>query len=244
MKMTDETLSAFLDDELPAAEMDVVRRQLISDPVLASRLAELAAVDSLLQARFGEIDNRPLPTAITEMLERGAPRNTASTDARVVAFPWRRITRGPAVKAVAAVFIGAVAMVQWLGLPSVDEPGWGEVADILDNQPGGVSYQVGDEASLTPQLTFQNQSGDWCRHFRLQTQSSATEQIACRDQGGSWRREERVAVEKALPAERYQTATARRALDPALDRMMVGEPVGPEKERQLLKEHWSGPSRQ
>ena len=46
MKMTDETLSAFLDNELTDAEMEAVRDQIEKDPTLADRLAEMASVDA------------------------------------------------------------------------------------------------------------------------------------------------------------------------------------------------------
>ena len=53
MKMTDETLSAFLDNELTDAEMEAVRDQIEKDPTLADRLAEMASVDAELPLRLG-----------------------------------------------------------------------------------------------------------------------------------------------------------------------------------------------
>ena len=38
MNLTDDTLSAFLDGELPEADMQTIRHQLVTDPALGERL--------------------------------------------------------------------------------------------------------------------------------------------------------------------------------------------------------------
>lgn len=45
MNITDETLSAYLDAELPDEEMQAVSEALQVDPELSDRLADLAQVD-------------------------------------------------------------------------------------------------------------------------------------------------------------------------------------------------------
>lgn len=86
MNLTDEQLSAFLDAELPEAEMQVIRDQLADDPALAERLAALATVDHILAGHYSAIGQQPLPAAVTELLE---PEPVAS--AKVVDLPrWRR----------------------------------------------------------------------------------------------------------------------------------------------------------
>lgn len=65
MKITDETLSAFLDSELSPSEMEAVRERLATDPSLTDRLAELADVDSELKSHYGDIDDRPFPESVT-----------------------------------------------------------------------------------------------------------------------------------------------------------------------------------
>jgi anti-sigma factor RsiW len=92
MKMTDETLSAFLDNELTDAEMEAVRDQIEKDPTLADRLAEMASVDAELQAHYGSIDDRPMPASITRMLEEKASRSAAPAQDNVAKFT-RLMTR-------------------------------------------------------------------------------------------------------------------------------------------------------
>lgn len=242
MKITDETLSAFLDSELSDAEMEAVRDKLEADPSLTDRLAELASVDATLQAHYGSIDDRPMPESVTRMLEDPSSGDTAPEQDNVVRFPWWRTIRGQAGKAVAAAVIAGVALMQWFGMPSNGDPAWQEVAQVLENQPSGQMHQLDSQsasgANLTPRLTFQTQDGQWCRQFRLNTETAASEQIACRGETGEWEQVARAEAGPAASADAYQTASGGSALDPTLERMMSGAPVGPEEERELLVQQW------
>lgn len=245
MKITDETLSAFLDSELSHAEMEAVRHKLAVDPALTDRLAELASVDAQLQAHYGTIDDRPMPESVTWMLADSSSRNRASAPDTVVRFPWWRTLRGQAGKAVAAAVIAGVALMQWFGLPSNGDPAWQQVAQVLENQPSGQTHTLDSQstsgASLTPRLTFQNQDGDWCRQFGINTATAASEQIACRGETGEWEPVARAEAEPAVDADAYQTASGGSVLDPTLDRMIQGAPIGPEQERELLDRKWGKP---
>lgn len=240
MNITDETLSAFLDNELTEVEMQAVRDHLAADPALADRLAELATVDTELQAHYSSIDDRPMPPSITRMLEAGGTGNAAPEKDKVVTFPWWRRMRSHIGKAVAAAVVAGVAMTHWLTLPSHGEPTWSEVVKVLDNQPSGEVYSVSDQATLTPRLTFRNQAGDWCRQFRLQTQDSASERIACRSQAGAWEQVAQVDTGLSSSPDTYQTASGGNVLDQTLDRIMAGAPIGPSAERALLQHEWGG----
>lgn len=238
MKITDETLSAFLDSELSPSEMEAVRERLATDPSLTDRLAELAAVDSELKSHYGEIDDRPMPEAVTRMLAKNNQETPKPTESNVVPFPWWRRLREHSGKAIAAAVVAGLAMAQWLTMPSGDNAVWSEVATILDSRPSGETYSVNGDIELTPRLTFRNQSGEWCRQFRFESQSNASEQIACRTNSGQW--EQRVQVETGQPvaADGYQTASGGSVLDHQLDRMMSTPPVGLEKEHELLELNW------
>lgn len=238
MKITGETLSAFLDSELSPAEMEAVREQLATDLSLTDRLAELAAVDSALRNHYREIDDRPLPESVTRMLAEDNQETPKPTDSNVVTFPWWRRLRGHSGKAIAAAVVAGLAMAQWLTMPSGDNPVWSEVAAILDSRPSGETHSVSADSELTPRLTFRNQSGEWCRQFRLESRSNVSEQIACRTHSGDW--EQRVQVETGQPvaADGYQTASGGSVLDDQLDRMMATPSIGPEKEKELLERNW------
>lgn len=238
MNMTDETLSAFLDNELPEAEMEAVRDQLAVDPALADRLAELAWVDAELLAHYSSIDDRPMPASVTRMLETDQSQSTASGQGNVITFPWWRRMRGHTGKAVAAAVIAGVVLTQWLTQPSTGDPTWPEVVNVLDNQPSGEVYQVDSLAALTPRLTFRSQAGEWCRQFRLETAGSASEQIACRSEAGAWEQVAQVEVRPSPEPDTYQTASGGSVLDRTLDGMMAGSPIGVDAERALLRHQW------
>lgn len=238
MNMTDETLSAFLDNELTDAEMEAVRDQLEKDPALADRLAEMASVDAQLQAHYGSIDDHPMPASITQMLKEKASRSVVPAKDNVVTFPWwRRLPRHTG-KAVAAAIIAGVALTQWLTVATDGNPMSPAVANVLDNQPSGEVYQVNVQTSLTPRLTFQSQAGQWCRQFRLETEASASEHIACRTGAGSWEQVAAAEAESSPAPDEYQTASGGSVLDQELDRMMVSPPIGPKEERELLERKW------
>lgn len=249
MNLTDEVLSAFLDGELPEADMAIVRDRLAQDPALAERLAQLAAVDNILADHYAAIDQRPLPQGVTDLLESG--ENTAGpTNAppgqrdKVVAFPhWRRMRQGlqrRAGTAVAAALVVGFGLAQlWPGSAPDPADDWQRVAQALDTTPSGQTRALEAGGQLTPRLTFTNQAGDYCRQFRLQgpETETASEHIACRSSGASWVEHARVAV-PAEAKDRYQTASGGSVLDEVLDRMMAGPLIEPAEERRLLAEDW------
>ncbi|MDX1457595.1 MAG: hypothetical protein R3276_08390 [Marinobacter sp.] len=239
MTITDETLSAFLDNELTDVEMETVRRQLAADPALADRLAELASVDAELQSHYGAIDDRPMPAAVTRMLEAEPRRDSTNKQDKVVPFPWWRRMRGHAGQAVAAAVIAGVALTLWLTPPAEEGPAWSEVVNALDSQPSGVVYQIDDHVLMMPRLTFRSQSDRWCRQYRLETTKSASEQIACRSDGGIWEQIARVEAPPLPGPDTYQTASGGSVLDQTLDQMMAGSPIGPDAERALLQHQWA-----
>lgn len=243
MNITDEILSAFLDNELSEPEMNAVRDQIALDPALADRLAELASVDAELLRHYGAIDQQPLPEAIMSLLEPPAP--VARPD-NVVAFPWWRRLKEHSGKAVAAAVVAGFAMTQWPGSPAVDDPAWPSIAQVLEQQPSGQAYEIHFDATVMPRLTFRNQAGDWCRQFRVDSAAGASEQIACRDGRGDWDSVVEVQVSSAPDSPnspnspKYQTASGGSVLDDELDRMMAGQPVAPDGEAALLGRRWAG----
>ena len=238
MKITDETLSAFLDSELSPSEMEAVRERLATDPSITDRLAELAAVDSELKSHYGDIDDRPFPESVTRMLAEDNQETPKPTDSNVVSFPWWRRLRGHSGKAIAAAVVAGFAMAQWLTMPTADNAVWSEVAATLDSRPSGETYSVNASIELTPRLTFRNQSGEWCRQFRLETHSNGSEQIACRTHSGNWEQRVQVETGQAVASDGYRTASGGSVLDDQLDRMMATPPIGPEKEHELLERNW------
>ena len=239
--LSDEMLSAFLDAQLTDAEMDTVRQHLLVDEQLAERLADLAMVDSLVQQHYAQIDQRPMPEAILQLLDDAetTPPAEATNNAKVIPFPlWRRaqqqLQRHAAAVACIALFAGYGAS-QLSGPAQPVLAGLStDVVQLLDSAASGQRYPLADQ-QLTPRLSFINQQGDFCRQYSRQSQTELSENIACR-RNGQWRQQASVNIE--LPGTvndgQYQTASGGSILDNILDNMMAGAPLNAAAEQAYL----------
>lgn len=236
MTISDEQLSAFLDAELPEAEMEQVRQHLIDDENLANRLAELAVVDEQIARHYAQIDGRPLPVAITRLLAE-EPDQTGNN---VIQFPlWKRVQRGlqqhAAIAACTLLVIG-FGMVQLLPGNNQSTNNWNAVAQVLEQNPSGNEQRLDDGSRVKPRLTFINNSGDYCRQFQLIEHNKSSENIACRS-NNSW--EVVISVQqKTLADGDYQTASGGSLLDNALDEMMSSEAFDRAAEQQAINSRW------
>ncbi|MAN50784.1 MULTISPECIES: anti-sigma factor family protein [unclassified Marinimicrobium] len=241
MNINDETLSAFLDGELPPAEMEQVRVRLAEDPALADRLAELSAVDKLVSERAHAIDERPLPSGIQQML---AEDDAKPESAQVIAFPlWRRARQalnaqtGIAAAIALAFGFGLAEVTDNVGSPQIDA--FQPVAERLETLPSGTTEALPDGREITPRLTFVNRDGQHCRQYRVTGAGERSENIACRAQQTEAGWEELASIrQRATEPGSYQTASGGSLLDSALDQMMAGGIIEPEQEKQLIERDW------
>lgn len=234
MTLSDDTLSAFLDQELTEAEMAAVREAIARDPAIADRLAELAMVDTRLQARYRAIDEQPMPEAVTALLGQ-TPVAAAGADNVIPLTRWRRAWTH-AGRAIAAAVVAGVALGLWLSQPeSGSEPAWTDIAEVLEHRAGGQAHPVGADVQVTPRLTFRSVDGDWCRQYRVRWPDQSAEQIACRADG-QWRR----IAQAQVPVDNgeYRAATGGNPLDQTLDQIMAGSPLTREQEQALLVGGW------
>jgi hypothetical protein len=236
MNLSDETLSAFLDAELPEPEMERVRQALIDNEMIAERLADLAMIDPMIKNYYQAIDQQSIPEATITLLEES---HSAATN--VIAFPWWRKAQQQLQQYAAAVAV--IALLAGYGVSQLDtqnqiEP---DVAGLnaatieqLTYLSSGVEAQLNDDSTLSIQLSFYNQQGDFCRQYNEQKQQLRSENIACQQQG-QWQQMAKVeyTLDQASQAE-YQTASGGSAIDTVLDNLMVGAPLTPAQEQQVL----------
>ncbi|GGY83279.1 hypothetical protein GCM10011613_30200 [Cellvibrio zantedeschiae] len=232
VNISDEQLSAFLDAELPEAEMELIREQLIEDENLANRLADLAIVDQVVAASYASIDTRPLPKAVTQLLAE------EKTTAKIIAFPvlkkfQENIQRNIAIAASFA-FVVAFGITQ---LPTQGSGEWQSIANILEHNASGVEQLSSEGIYIKPRLTFINKAGDYCRQFAMTDKESASENIACRTKG-SWKLSESVAVEKIQNSGEYQTASGGSVLDEKIEQMASGDFFDAQAESAAINQHW------
>lgn len=251
MNINDDTLSAFLDGELPENQMEAVRERLAEQPELAERLAELSAVDGTLRQHYGAIDDRPLPEAVQRMLssaddqpdgeQKGASRG------QVIEFPlWRRarqaLSQHTAVAATVALAVGFGLAHLSGDFGTDDGRQWQAVAGSLETLPSGANRTLEDGSEIAPRITFVNRNGDYCRQYRVVGAERMTENIACRtgDSSSDWELMASVRLPAVEPGS-YQTASGGSLLDSTLDEMMAGDVIDPSREQALIEQNWQNP---
>lgn len=229
MKITDELLSAFLDAELPEAQMQHIRLLLQQDEQLSERLAALAEVDVLLKQQASLIDQTPVPDQLLALLDE-------PEQGSVIRFPlWRRLAvprQWHTAAAACMAFAAGYALVLW----QQQDP-WSDISLALETQPAGVSYQLTADSSLTPHLTFMDKQGRYCRQYQVQNTTELSQQLACRTAEG-WQLEAMVNTD-STESPLYQTASGAVVLDPMIDQMISGQVLSISGEELLIKQGWS-----
>lgn len=233
IQITDEQLSAFLDAELPEADMEMIREQLIEDENLANRLAELAMVDELVAISYKTIDKHPIPDSIHNLLAE-----QESKSENVIRFPlFKKIQKN--IQIYSAVAAGVVLAVGFGVSQSFHkEPGdWQSIAQILEHTASGVEQLSANGTQIKPRLTFINTKGDYCRQFAMRDKDHASENIACR-KNNNWKISGSLAVEKTQQAGTYQTASGGSALNEKIEKMAKGEFFDAQAESDAITLHW------
>lgn len=242
---TDEQLSAFLDGELPPAEMDALALAVETDAGLAARMERLGSANTAYLGAIGAIDAAPIKASLKAAME------TPPT-AKVIAFKPRSIgTFLMEHRAIAASLLCAAGvfglMSTMTGPGAVDPLAPGADGMIMASSPvyrmlesgkTGEVVTISASSSATPRLTFASDDGGFCRQFDVVTGESASAAIACRD-GDGWKTQV-VAYGLTKPSGDFQTASAGRspALEAFLDQRMNGAPMNAEEEAKLLTGGW------
>lgn len=235
MNITDETLSAFLDAELPAAEMEAVRNRIAEDEAIANRLAELAAVDTQVRETYSAIDNSPLPTAVTDLLS-AAKSDGSQSRARILRFPTVR--RQHLAMAASIAFAVGFGLSHWLGSQSTSSHSWSQIAAALDTTPSGQTVALAANAELTPRISFTNAQGLHCRQYDTRSAHSHTQAVACRG-AEQWHQVVTLTSEvgEEQPSD-YQTASADNPINAVVEKMAVGTFLNRAEEAQAIANQW------
>ena len=247
MTISDQKLSAFLDSELSEQEMDEIRSALAGDEALASRLAEMTMTNMAVGEAYATIDDRPLPAGLATLLaSEGASRRDAELQPKdnIVTFPiWKRINRtlqqNAAMAACLALVAGFVLSQGITGFDRKEDDGWQQITVALETGRSGVPQTVG-EARLTPQLSFVNQDGDYCRQYVLSDAQTGSQNIAC-NTDGDWTLIATLHTGAASNGS-YQTASGGTMLDGVLDRMIAGAPLSADQEAAVIDNGWQAGS--
>lgn len=240
---TDEQISAFLDGELPAADMDALGKDVEADAELARRVERLGAANTAFVKAVSAIDSKPMPAGVEKLL---AEQPTA----KVLAFRprsasgWLMEHRALAASLLCAAIVGGVAS----GLRAESDP-FAPKADgvILASSPlhhaleaasTGEAVLVSAGVSATPRLTFASDTGAFCRQFDVASQRGVTTAIACRE-GGAWRTQVAVFGKPGTGPD-YQTASGAKspALEAFIDNHISGAALNAEQEKEAITKGW------
>jgi hypothetical protein len=246
MSFSDETLMAYVDDELDAATRAALEAAAAADTQLAQRIAQHRALRARLRATFEPVLGEPVPERLLAAA-RGAPVGQRADN--VIAFKARPRPRWswPQWTAMAASLILGVLLGPLLLRPSAPQAplatssgrvlAGGVLARALSQQ---LSSTQAPRAPVTIGVSFRARSGAYCRTFVLRdTQSLAG--LACR-QGPSWQ-VVALAQSTAPGAAGGGYRQAASALPPAvastLDELIAGEPLDAAAEAAARARGWN-----
>lgn len=241
-EINDEVLSAYMDGELEAGETLDVRDAIEEDSALGERLAALTAADALVRKHAHALDRQPLPAGVLRRLEEQSSEATdpEACGSQVIHVDFLRrgchyVQTHAAAAACLVLAVGVVAFVVGR-MDGRAVPGMTEYASALASSTSGDTIMLDEANTLVTRFSFRDESGRFCRQYRLQTPEQSTENVACRDEN-DW------VVVASLDATladggEYRPASQLPAMDSLLDEMMAGAPLSLTEERQLIRNDW------
>ena len=202
-RISEETLSAYIDGELSASERLAVEKALADSPELRDELRALKSADEIARAAFIPVDEAPMPAGLEALIRSESAERTAPGD-NVVPLPTRsqRQPRANLVRpaAIAASVVLSAVLLWQTGVQSPAHPAQLVVAPALTTETSGYVEQ-GDDWRMEIIATRETTDGDICRDLMLHTPEHSTEYSACLH-SGEWQWQQH----QSTPG--YVTATA------------------------------------
>jgi anti-sigma factor RsiW len=251
-EFSDETLMAFADGELDAANTEAVLEAMAEDEGLAERVALLADTRRLAKAALAPALADPVPAALESrvraMLAQAPveiPRVSTAVHKPAPANDnalrrWRDMAAAACVALALGIGIGwqgsggnSGGVASPSGSPSPFAAlARGDLASVLASAASGTEQNLADGARLRTIATFRANSGEVCREFELDgTDGRAVVAVACRADG-AW--DIRLAVASVQSGDGYAPASSLETLDAYLRQIEAGAPMSAEEERAAL----------
>jgi hypothetical protein len=211
MKVTDETIGAFVDGELDDADVEALLREAARDQALANEIERQRRLRARLRAAHADVLEEQPPARLVRLLAEPS-RPTG-----------RPLLRRSSVRAAGAGFALAASLALAVGLSlhfrGQGDVGFaaggqataqGELARALDRQLG--TEAAGARSPVRLIASFKAEDGRYCRLFQTRSTRAATG-LACKE-GGAW-------TIAALAAARPAQSTAYRQAGSALPQAVV-----------------------
>ena len=228
MTITPEQLAAYADGELDDLTAARVRRAVEADPALASELAQLSALRTMLAARFDPVLTEPVPERLIAPINAAAKVVSLSDVRAARQSLWQRPQfRFAAGSAIAATLVIAVLV----GRPGGAPAGYadGQLAAALDGVSSG---QTGPDGTKLL-LSFRTDNGTACRGFAGKSASG----IACHDDQG-WKLEAVGGAGPQQTAQYQQAGSADAAIMAAAQDMAAGPALDAAAEQAARAAGW------
>jgi len=248
MTVSDETLMAYLDNELPPEERARVDAMVASDPGVKARLERQARVHAMLSAAFDPMVKETAPERLVSAamttpvslrwrLRERASRLFSGTDGVPSALPRYALMAATVALAVAIGW----AIGRFPGVSAVIVPGEDGTLIAQGDLEHALSDQLArDNASTGPLVgvSFLAKDGDLCRTFETGSRTANFAGIACRD-AGAWMIKT-LAHAEPRKGTGYEVAGAGMpsAVRNAVAEMIDGTPFDAEQERRARANGW------
>lgn len=242
MNWTDDTLMAFVDGELDAAQCADLERALVGDVALQARVAAMRSQRQRVAAAFAAVLDEPMPDRLALLLAN-AP---AAPAAAVVDLAAARAARAPRAAMpgwaqwgglAASVVLGVVLGMQFGGRGDAAELAVRDgrlVARGAIDQALSTQLASAGSAPVAVQLSFVARDGSYCRTFS----TAALAGLACREDG-QWAVQTLAATPVTPDGALRQAATSLpRAVLEAVDQRIAGEALDTAGERQARDKAW------
>ncbi len=242
MKISDQTLLAYVDNELDLTTRAEVEAAIAADPELARRVEQQRSLRKLLGAAYDPARREPVaaaPQPAAQIAPAGA-RVLKLATARKARTPeaaasggrgWMAAWGGMAACLMLGLFAGRSG---WLVLPGEDIATQGGKVVARGSLARALSTQVASAQPPDPAVkigvSFLSRGGEFCRSFVLAGTPVAG--LACRH-GNDW--ELRVLAQEAAAA---SAATIPPAVLRAVDEQMQGSPLDAAGERAAMSRGW------
>jgi hypothetical protein len=250
LEITDELLVAYVDDELDAAQRDMVSSVLETNPALCRRADEMRLSRDLLREAFPLDPGASVPASIEASANRLAEA-CARTSARPKrSFLFKDHRKYAMAAGVVLCVTAAASYLAWrAGSASTarsvtalmqiepDSPLHG----VLESSPSANALDVPThDASMRAVLTFRAKDGRFCREFEILASSGGSTGIACRDQG-AWRAEVLLSAAPTPTSSTHYTPAGQSddaAVAQVVERLIEGDPLSAQQEARVLANGW------
>lgn len=252
----DETLMAFVDDELDRETREKIEAAIATDDDLMARLVVFSETRALAKDGLEPLLNEPVPAALQAKVETmvAASRSEASTNAEdteaVVSFLKHKLQKKRRQSPPWALPLAA-SVALFLGLGSGYLIGSGEnssspenttllsdlskpaVLSRLNSLPSGEEVNLaGGQERIRAIASFNDSAGTFCREFEYDQVNTATAVAVACHQDSAWTVS--FAVLTGPTDDSYAPASSLAALDGYLDGIGAEEPMTSEKEQETL----------